>query len=140
MNPLLIFVICGILSFPVLKVETPDTYLSPGNSDSLTLYFITGSDWCANCRKFDKKVLSDSGFNMAVKSSGINSVTLDFPQKKKLQNHYNDSMAGVLGFDGNFPAIYLMNHSNGKKIGITYQSETADEFYIEIKKAIVLLQ
>lgn len=140
MNPLLIFVICGIFSFPVLNGDTTGNNVLPGNSDSLTLYFITGSDWCANCRKFDKKVLSDSGFNNAVKSSGIQSVTLDFPQKKKSDNHYNDSMAGVLGFDGNFPAIYLMNHSNGKKVGIAYQSETANEFYIEIKKAIDLLR
>ncbi len=140
MNPLLIFVIFGIFSFPETNVDTFNNHVLPGNSDSFTLYFITGSDWCANCRKFDKKVLSDTGFNNAVKGSGINSVTLDFPQKKKTENKYNDSMASFLGFDGNFPAIYLMNHSNGKKIGIAYQSETANEFYNEIKKAIDLLR
>jgi thiol-disulfide isomerase/thioredoxin len=74
------------------------------------LYIFTGSDWCANCRRLEKNVLSDSVFIKAMDSAHVRIEIIDFPQRKKQSPEtiaYNSSKSEQLGFNGNFPTLKL---------------------------------
>lgn len=102
------------------------------STDSLTLYIFTGSDWCPNCRRFDKKVLHDSDFVKAMNGKAIRIEILDFPQRKKLSDEtvaYNRAMSEKLGFKNVFPTIVLCSSTgNGKQRTFYYKNETGTEF------------
>lgn len=113
------------------------------SDSSLTLYVFTGSDWCANCRRFDKKVLHDSAFIKAMKGRNIRIEIIDFPQRKKLSDEtvaHNQAISEKLGFRNIFPTIVLYSSSgNGKQRILYYRNEAGTEFGTMVLNELVHL-
>lgn len=120
------------MSFTAKKQSNSE--LKPNVSDDSTayiLYLFTGSDWCANCKRLEKKVLSDSEFISSLAKHNIELEVIDFPQRKKLSPEtilYNDSMAQDLKFDGGFPGIVLRSNTSLSTQKLKYSNETSQEF------------
>jgi len=96
------------------------------------LYVFAGSDWCANCRRLEANVLSDSAFLFKLDSMQVRLEILDFPQRKKLSSEivaYNQSMSEKLGFNGDFPSLMLYSTQKDKSNILLYKNENAAEFY-----------
>ena len=105
--------------------------------ESRTLYVFEGSDWCTNCMRLEKEVLSDSGFQQFLERKHIVLHRVDFPQRKKLapmQVATNDSLANVLKFEGNFPTLFLMQDQ--KATPIFYQNQKADALKATLQKLL----
>lgn len=147
MNPLILilFLLTWIMQLDVSKTDSinSNSYQLISSKDSITLFVFTGSDWCSNCKIFEKKVLMDSSFNSTLQANQIDLKKIDFPQRKKLnpiEVQYNDSIATVLKFEGSFPGIYIYNHSNNKTYHIQYLNEDASDFNVELLKMLATVK
>jgi thiol-disulfide isomerase/thioredoxin len=94
------------------------------------LLIFEGSDWCANCRRLEKNILSDSLFLKQLAALSVEIEKVDFPQRKKLSpaiRRYNDSLAGKYAFDGSFPTLILTRTDVFRFQKIAYNNQTAEE-------------
>ncbi len=124
-----------LFCFLILNRAEARQFLSKDGTDSVAyssvLYVFQGSDWCAKCRQFEQKVLSDSAFRSALDSLLIRTEILDFPQRKKQQPdvvNYNAAMSEKFGFTGEFPTVVIFSLDNKKFISIPYKNEEAPDF------------
>ena len=108
----------------------------PKTSEEITqlsapvLYIFIGSDWCADCKRLEKNVLSDSVFISTMKLNKIAIEIIDFPQRKKLSPDvvkHNETIAESYGFQGIFPTLVL-SRSKDKYETLQYKNEAAAEF------------
>ena len=111
-----------------------------GNKTVLLIF--SGSDWCANCIRFDKKILHDSIFrNYADRNLVV--LVADFPQRKKMSaelTRQNDSLAARYDPDGSFPHFALIDPNDSSRYeSISYTTQRASEFIDEINKHISML-
>jgi hypothetical protein len=96
-----------------------------------TLYIFTGSDWCMNCRRLEKKVTGDPAFAEFMKQNGIEIKIVDFPQKKKLDpsvSKYNQSIAEKYHFEGVYPSLVLAKNDSKLYQLFYYKNQDRDEF------------
>ena len=123
----LVFLSTGFPGYDSLP-KAPSEF-SPVNSKA-TLYVFTGSDWCVDCKRLEKNVLSDPAFKTSMKHNGINVEIIDFPQRKKLSPEvikHNEAVADAYGFKGIFPTLILSrSEKNYQPIG--YNNEPAENF------------
>lgn len=111
---------------------------SPVKGDYV-LYVFEGSDWCHNCIRLDKNVLSTTAFKEFTKEEEIIVEHIDFPQRKKLDKKtaaYNASIAEKYNFQGIFPTLILVHTESGKASIVKYANENVAAFIatIEIEK------
>jgi thioredoxin-related protein len=101
------------------------------------LLLFSGSDWCTNCMRFDKKIMHDAIFKDYL-ANHLVLFNADFPQQKKLPVEIvkqNDSLAQIYNADGTFPKIVLIDPIQpGIYKQIAYTTQTAAEFISEIEK------
>lgn len=74
------------------------------------LIVFEGSDWCSNCKKFERNILNDSLVINYLEKEKIEVLKIDFPQRKKLskeQKNSNKKYAEKYNFKGLFPTIIL---------------------------------
>jgi thiol-disulfide isomerase/thioredoxin len=98
------------------------------------LVVFSGSDWCAPCILFDKKVLSEQSFQAFVKGHLI-LLKADFPQRKKIPDDVkkqNDALAEKYNPKGLFPHMVLVIPGQTDPATLTYSNQTSDEFISEI--------
>jgi thiol-disulfide isomerase/thioredoxin len=104
-------------------------------SDTSILYIFTGSDWCANCKRLEKNVLSDSLFLATMASNKIKIERIDFPQRSK-QNpetkKYNSNISEKVGFNGAFPTLVIATKDLSKFSTIYYSNEKSGLFTLTI--------
>ena len=108
-----------------------------------TLYVFEGSDWCTNCIRLEKKVLSDSAFLKKIKGLNISVQRLDFPQRKTLPagvKSYNNKMAEKYHFDGSFPTIILADPHKPAYRKIKFDNQSPSDFFILIQSNLKALQ
>lgn len=101
-----------------------------------TLILFTGSDWCNNCRFFEKTVLNDSAFVQFV-AKEVNFIIADFPQHNKQTKEIiirNDSLAARYNQDGIFPKIVLLNDS--QTIIIPFHRQNAKVLIEELRQKL----
>ncbi len=75
-----------------------------------TLFVFEGSDWCVNCRRLEKNILSDTKFVSFLEQKHITLRRVDFPQRKVLDaqtKKHNETLAEQYNFDGAFPTLIL---------------------------------
>ena len=130
------FLIIISLSFFSYIIESPAQNVSysvfeenPELSNS-TLYIFTGSDWCANCRRLEKNILSDSLFLKTIESNNIEIEIIDFPQRKKLSPEVikrNESIAEIYNFQGVFPTLVLSQTKDNFEV-LKYKNQAVAEF------------
>jgi hypothetical protein len=129
-NVLLAFLFTLTTSYEGSSAAEPAGYNDSQVKQSV-LYVFAGSDWCANCRRLETKVLSDSTFLSALDSGLVRIEILDFPQRKKQSPEtisYNRSMSEKLGFNGDFPTIVIYSGIRDKYSTLTYKNEDPSEF------------
>ena len=97
----------------------------------------SGSDWCANCIRFEKNILSDTTFQ-AFLNQQLLYLPADFPQRKKLPESLrkqNEWLAEHYNPEGIFPSIIVIT-TNKKAISIPYQKETALIFTDKLRQLL----
>jgi hypothetical protein len=125
--------------FISLYVFTASKYENKGSipvlvNDSASfsiLYVFEGSDWCANCRRLEKNILTDTAFLALLDSNKVLIERLDFPQRKKLAREtvsYNQSMSEKLGFNGDFPTLVIYSRKSQKYTTLRYTNQDTAEF------------
>lgn len=124
-----------LLSF-LLTVVFPASG-NKGNPEYKLIVF-EGSDWCVNCIRFEKTILSDALFINYTNRNHIEIERIDFPQHKKLsksQIEYNTSVAEKYAFEGLFPTIILAKTGVKRIIKIDYNNQNSEELIslIQIK-------
>jgi len=108
--------------------------VSPSSIPS-TLLIFTGSDWCPNCRRLEKKILSDSAFISYTKDK-LSIEFVDFPQHKKLDPQIiekNKILAEKYHFQGVYPTILLLDSTGNVKGQILYLNQSPKEFIDNLK-------
>ena len=130
--------------FPVLiAVFLLFTDFKSDTGHALKLIVFEGSDWCANCRRLEKNVLTDSSFVIFLEQNRIELERIDFPQRKKIAEtlqKYNNAIAEKYAFDGRFPAVVLTRTDTLIYHRIEYRNQTADEFMKLLLFEIKVLQ
>lgn len=100
------------------------------------LMLFSGSDWCVNCKRLDKKILSQQAFlDYAAKDFIL--LQVDFPRKKKgipvSQLKQNEALAQTYNPNGTFPKIVIIKA--GEAIGTTeYNGEALPTFLQNLEK------
>ena len=101
----------------------------------------SGSDWCANCIRFNKNIGRDPAFQDFIKTDLLY-LNADFPQRKKQSSELkkqNETLAEIYNPNGIFPTLLLISPAN-KITPVYYQHETVQEFIIKINKIIYALK
>lgn len=105
------------------------------DSAKAILYIFTGSDWCSNCKRFEKNVLNDSVFRNTLDRNRIQVQIIDFPQRKKLPEAeviQNKNIADKFGFSGSFPTFVLAGNQPDKFRTFYFSNESALLFSREL--------
>ena len=117
-----------LLSFSLLGL-TPSK-----EKQQFKLIIFEGSDWCSNCIRLEKNILTDARFTQFLNERNIELVRVDFPQRKKLtteEKNQNEEIAERYNFSGVFPSIIIPCHKSRNPI--VYKNQTVAEFIIEIE-------
>ena len=120
-------------AFFIVAQEKPTDY---------KLVVFEGSDWCNNCIRFEKKVLSNKSFIHFTDVKKIEIERIDFPQRKKLDKEikdYNASIAEKYNFQGVFPTILLVEQGSETVLKINYANQDTEEFISLLKSKITSL-
>lgn len=99
----------------------------PSATDTVfELLVFEGSDWCHNCQRLERYVLSDPIFLQEIQQMGIAVQRVDFPQRKKLsdeQRQRNEALAKQYGFDGSFPTLFLVRPGSSQYRKISFHPD-----------------
>jgi thiol-disulfide isomerase/thioredoxin len=107
------------------------------------LYVFEGSDWCTNCKRLDKNVLSQPAFQDFLQAKKIELVLVDFPQRKKLskeQREINEKIAEKFAFEGAYPTLVLEKLDGLAYTKLAYQNESAGEFAHTLQTTLTQLK
>ena len=119
-----------------------DSLFEQSKRENKSIFMVfSGSDWCANCIRFDKQILRDTTF-VNFLSNNLLFLNVDFPQRKKqsaLLKKQNETLAEQYNPNGIFPTLLLLT-SDKKATPISYQQESVLQFIDKIKKAITALK
>lgn len=129
LSPLLL--VCILVSFSFFSSEKMTA--------NYTLILFEGSDWCRNCIRLEKTILSKDTFISFAEKEQIEIERIDFPQRKKLDaatKAYNASMAEKYGFKGVFPTLLLVNNQTNAISEIPYRTEDKYQFIRMISNKI----
>lgn len=124
MPPLKIHLLFLTLLIPIITSALP-----------FRLLIFTGSDWCPNCRRLEKKILNDSVFINFTRDR-LSIQFADFPQHKKLDTEtieQNKALAEKYHFQGIYPTILILDESGNVKREIYYRNQSATEFIDQLK-------
>jgi thiol-disulfide isomerase/thioredoxin len=103
------------------------------------LLVFAGSDWCAPCIRFERKVLSENSF---IRFADENLIILkaDFPQREKLPpalQRQNEKLAEEYNPKGVFPFFLLLGIDRSVLSTLNYTNESSLEFISEIKSRLM---
>ena len=106
------------------------------NADEPVLLVFSGSDWCSNCIRFNKEVLTDSTFIQFTKDRLL-VYKADFPQRKKLAAETikrNEELAEKHNPQGVFPKIVLLDKDQNLIVNIPYSRQSAEVFIRQLEQ------
>lgn len=98
------------------------------------LLVFSGSDWCSNCIRFSKEVLTSNEF-IQFAETRINIYKADFPQRKKLPEEtvkQNEELAEKYNPQGIFPKIVLLDKDQNLIANIPYTRQSAEVFISQL--------
>tara|TARA_Y100001001_G_C7792783_1_gene233243 strand:+ start:22 stop:450 length:429 start_codon:yes stop_codon:yes gene_type:complete len=99
-----------------------------------------GSDWCLNCIRLERNVLTDDIFIRFMAYKDISLERIDFPQRKAQSvstKAYNSEMAEKYNFQGVFPTILLIETSTGEQTKLEYVGQNSIDFIEQIKTHLI---
>jgi thiamine biosynthesis lipoprotein len=112
-------------------------------SEKYDLIIFEGSDWCVNCIRLERNILSDTAFIKYLDHKKIRLLKIDFPQRKKLsreQKSYNEQIAGKYNFEGIFPTIIIARSDTLRFEKISYQNQSVQEIVAVISQKLEKIQ
>lgn len=124
------------LTLVICAISIATSWAPSPKEHTFRLYIFEGSDWCHNCIRLDKNVLSKDQFKEFATSESIYIEHIDFPQRKKLepqQAAHNAMIADKYGFKGIFPTLILVHAESNRQVVITYADEDVAEFIAKIE-------
>ena len=108
----------------------------PENPDELPVLLVfSGSDWCANCIRFNNEVLTNDAF-LDYSGERLLVYKADFPQRKKLTKEteaLNEQLAEKFNPEGQFPRILLLDPGMRLMSPIPYSRQSSDEFTRQLR-------
>ena len=122
---------------PVIWEQNYEQALAKANEEGkVVLMLFSGSDWCVNCKRLDKKILSQQAFLDYVAKDYV-LLQVDFPRKRKgissSQLKQNEALAQAYNPDGTFPKIIILKE--GEAIGTAnYNGEALPTFLQNLDK------
>ena len=122
--------------FLSLSLATSSTNTLQNKTYKLIIF--EGSDWCANCIRFNTTIIENPDFITYAKAHHITIEHIDFPQKKSLSKTtetYNASIAEKYNFNGVFPTLILVNGDTSYQT-LSYKNESTQEFIALLKSKI----
>ncbi|MEX0362611.1 MAG: hypothetical protein AB3N10_16670, partial [Allomuricauda sp.] len=99
------------------------------------LILFEGSDWCVNCIRLEKNVLSNAAFITYAEKHGIRVERIDFPQRKQLDEatqQYNAEMAEKYNFQGIFPTLILEKTDTKETQTLEYLDQSCSDFIAQL--------
>ena len=112
-------------------------------SEKYHLIVFEGSDWCVNCIRLERNILSDTAFNKYLEQKSIKLIKIDFPQRKKMsedQTLKNRQIAEKYNFEGVFPTIIISRSDTVVFDKIVYQNQSIEELEAVIQHKLKTLQ
>jgi thioredoxin-related protein len=126
--------VLSLNAFAQDALTTEEAFRTSVETKKPVLIIFSGSDWCASCIRFEKKVLSENSFQTFA-SHNLILLRADFPQRKKLPEEIkkqNEALADKYNPKGLFPHIILVIPGQSGSTTLSYNSQTPDEFISEI--------
>ena len=121
----------SLLRFVAVIVFLASSPLFSQEASTSRILIFEGSDWCANCLRLEKEVLSDPQFEKFRQQYTLGIERIDFPQRKKLEatvRSYNEKMAERYAFEGIFPTVLLIDDQGSLIAPIPYHKQDVFEF------------
>ena len=112
-------------------------------SQKISLIYFSGSDWCPECIRFERKVLSDTTFTSFLNRHSITLEQADFPQRKKLSKQEvakNERLAERYSFDGTFPTLLLGRTDTLLYVELNYVNQPTGQLIQQINSKLNQLQ
>jgi len=121
-----------------IRSDAEEAFRVSSETNKPILLVFAGSDWCANCIRFEKRILSTSDFlEFAEKSIVV--LKADFPQRTPLSTatqEQNASLAEKYNPGGVFPYLLLLAPGKTVLSPVVYSDQSPKEFIEEIKNYI----
>lgn len=117
----------------ILVINSGFVKSAPAPAAAHTLIVFEGSDWCRNCIRFKKTVLTKESFQKYLEKRNIEVEQIDFPQRKQLDAAtvaYNSKIADKYNFDGVFPTLLLINNTTEAVAKIPYATQDVYQFML----------
>ena len=111
-------------------LNADSAFSAAAEADKPLLLLFTGSDWCPNCLRLDRTILSSREFEDFARDRLI-LLTADFPQRKRQASGLtaqNEGLAQKYNPSGLFPTIVLFSPDGKKNTYIDYKNESPEEF------------
>lgn len=108
-------------------------------SKKVVLLIFSGSDWCAPCVEFDKKVIQQAAFQSFAEQSLV-ILKADFPQRSKMPRELeeqNEGLASLYNPKGIFPMVLLLRSDKSVIATISIKHQNADEFITDVKRLLL---
>lgn len=138
---ILLLLLIGVSSFSTeWSTNLEESLIKAKAENKLVVMVFQGSDWCAPCRKLDKKVWQTDTFADYAKQYFV-MCKVDFPRKSKnklsaQQQKLNKELADQYNPQAYFPLVVILDNS-GKIIGKTgYKSMTAKAYISHLESII----
>jgi len=142
---LLVFALCNLFVLPIKAqyFEQADNAFAKAKAEGKPLLIIfSGSDWCSNCIRFEKKVVRNPLFTDYAATHLVILIS-DFPQRKKQLSALvtqNESLAAQYDANGTFPKIVVVDAAQPALFkSVTYTNQSAAEFVSDIKRQLPAL-
>ena len=133
MKPYVLFLI-AILGLGMIAIKD--------HQPKIKLIVFEGSDWCANCRRLESKILHDTLFLNYLEKQNIKVERIDFPQRKKItkdQIVYNEALAKKYNFQGVFPTVIIARMDTLLYETISYENQSPSLFIEKISANLKIL-
>lgn len=118
-----------------IQTNAEEAFKISSSTHKPVLLMFAGSDWCAPCIRFEKKILTESTFiHFATENLVI--LKADFPQREKLPaeiQEQNEKLAAQYNPDGAFPSFVLLRDDRTVLSALKYSNQTPAEFISQIK-------
>jgi thioredoxin-related protein len=122
-----------------VKQDAEEAFRVSSEAHKPVLIVFAGSDWCAPCVRFEKKILTENTFLDFAKENLV-VLKADFPQRNKLTpelQHQNEALAEKYNPKGIFPYLVLLNLDRSVLSTILYNNQSPVEFISELKSHIL---
>ena len=121
-----------------IQNDAEEAFRISSETNKPVLLVFAGSDWCANCIRFEKRILSATDF-LSFAEKNIVILKADFPQRTPLSTalqEQNASLAEKYNPDGVFPYLLLLAPGKSVLSSLIYSDQSPKEFIEEIQTHI----